>query len=104
MGEMLPTRNFCVASATYPRFQKAGETTFVSGFGIRMIEDAKNLEEVKRRQAIFRTGIGMVSRCVQPMRSRRALPREMPGKTTQSPADILSRSVDLKYCGYHLNY
>ena len=28
----------CVASANYPRFQTAGETTFVSAFGIRTIE------------------------------------------------------------------
>src|SRR6266487_1283007 len=99
MVEMLPTRTFCVAQATYRRFQKAGETTFVSVFGIRMIEDAKNLEQVKRRQAISRTGIGMVSGCAWPMRSRRVLLREMPDKTTQSPADILSSSVDLEYCG-----
>jgi MOSC domain-containing protein YiiM len=41
LGEMLRIRNFYVASVTYPRFQKAGETTFVSLFGIRIIEGAR---------------------------------------------------------------
>ena len=46
----------------------------------------------------------MVSRCVRPMRSRRALLQEMLGKAAQIPADILSRLVDLACCGLPHSY
>src|SRR6266704_492197 len=46
MGEMLRTRTFCVASANYPRCQKAGETTFARVFGTRTIEGAKNSQQL----------------------------------------------------------
>jgi hypothetical protein len=36
---MLPTKTCCAASASYARFPKAGEITFVHAFGIRMIKE-----------------------------------------------------------------
>src|SRR6184192_4972274 len=93
-------RSCCVASANYHHFQTAGESTFVSAFGIRTIDNSVTLNashpwivSILRTVAGFQKGTEMGSDCGQPMHSRRVSLLEMPDKTSRSLNHILSRSA-----------
>src|SRR5207247_9471864 len=93
-------RSWCVASANYQHYQTAGESTFVSAFGIRTIDNSVTLNashpwivSILRTVAGFQKGTEMGSDCGQPMHSRRVSVLEMPDKTSRSLDHVLSRAA-----------
>src|SRR5437773_11432513 len=92
---MLRTRTFCVALASYPHFRKAGETTFVRAFGVRMIESEKNLDYSRPTQHYFLSHphdrIHMIS-----SRSSRAISLRLPARTLRGEKEQFDRISRLK--------
>src|SRR4029434_7701482 len=107
MAGIQRTNRCCVESANYPHFQKAGESTSASAFGIRTIHNGEipvasplPITRLLRTAVVYRTETGTESDCVQPTHSRRVSLLEMRGIRVQSLRKTLARSVALACCAY----